>query len=81
MSLLMVEVDEDLAVAPYHVASLEVAKRHDERVHQEIRFAVWGVLVVMAAGNAYFRPVKEDTRDAARELMARWRRLINGEGA
>lgn len=67
---LLVTVDEDTAVAPYHVVSLRVGCDAAPRA--------WGVFVTLAGvRDPWFRPAKEDTRESARELMADWRRALN----
>ena len=72
MAILLVEIDDDTCVAPYHVVKLRVGRNSDMgRPHQ------WGVFVTFVTGETWFRPSEDDTQSSARTLMNAWRRACN----
>lgn len=69
MATLIATIDDDTAVAPYHVVKL--------RVGRDVHPAAWGVFVTFVTGEVWFRPAKEDTQESARDLLGAWRRACN----
>lgn len=69
MATLITTIDDDTAVAPYHVVKLRVGR--DPYPQQ------WGVFVTFVTGEDWFRPAEKDTQQSARELLASWRRACN----
>lgn len=65
----IVTIDDDTAVAPFHVVKL--------RVGRDVHPQAWGLFVTFVTGETWFRPAEEDTQQSARNLLAAWRRTIN----
>jgi hypothetical protein len=73
----LIKVNDDIALSPYHVSSLEVVHRQflDEKTTYATRR--WGVNVVMIDGSVHFREAQEDTMASARSLLADWVSTLN----